>query len=74
MIMGEHESTKQQSKKIIINRYFKDHWSYLKCVDTFKAMIYDEKKQFICGFPYQLSIEEGLLDPESVADEMSESD
>lgn len=54
--------------------YFKDHWSYLKCVDTFKAMIYDEKKQFICGFPYQLSIEEGLLDPESVADEMSESD
>lgn len=46
----------------------------MKCVDTFKAMIYDEKKQFICGFPYQLSIEEGLLDPESVADEMSESD
>lgn len=54
--------------------YFKDHWSYLKCIDTFKAMIYDEKKQFICGFPYQLSIEEGLLDPEAVADEMSESD
>lgn len=54
--------------------YFKDHWSYLKCVDTFKAMIYDEKKQFICGFPYQLSIEEGLLDAEQVEDEMSESD
>lgn len=54
--------------------YFKDHWSYLKCIDTFKAMIYDEKKQFICGFPYQLSIEEGLLDAEQVEDEMSESD
>ena len=54
--------------------YFKDHWSYMKCVDTFKAMMDDRRKQFVCGFPYQLSIEEGLLDPESVADEMSESD
>ena len=54
--------------------FFKDHWSYLKCVDTFKAMINPERKQFVCGFPYQLSILEGLLDPETVADEMSESD
>lgn len=34
----------------------------------------DKRRQFVCGFPYQLSIEEGLLDAESVADEMSESD
>lgn len=54
--------------------YWKDHWSYLKCVDTFKVMLDDTRKQFVCGFPYQLSIEEGLLDPEAVADEMSESD
>lgn len=54
--------------------YFKDHWSYTKCVDTFNAMLDDTKRQFVCGFPYELSIYEGLLDPEVVADEMSESD
>lgn len=54
--------------------FFKDHWSYTKCTDTLKIMLDDSRRQFVCGFPYQLSIEEGLLDPESVADEMSESD
>lgn len=58
----------------LTSAFFKDHWSYLKCVDTFNAMIKEGKKQFVCGFPYQLSVEEGLLDPESVADEMAESD
>ncbi len=54
--------------------YFKDNWSYMKCVDTLKAMADPQRRQFVCGFPYQLSISEGLLDPETVADEMSESD
>lgn len=54
--------------------FFKDHWSYMKCEDTLHAMVDDTRKQFVCGFPYQLSIAEGLLDPDSVADEMSESD
>lgn len=58
----------------LTSAFFKDHWSYLKCVDTYSAMIKDGKKQFVCGFPYQLSIEEGLLDPEAVEDEMAESD
>lgn len=53
--------------------YWKSHWSYTKCVDTMKAML-TGRHQFVCGFPYQLSIEEGLLDPDTVADEMSESD
>lgn len=54
--------------------FWKDHWSYTKCVDTFRAMLDDRRRQFVCGFPYQLSIKEGLLDKEAVADEMSESD
>lgn len=54
--------------------YFKDSWAYTKCVDTFRAMMDSNRKQFVCGFPYQLSILEGLLDPETVADEMTESD
>lgn len=54
--------------------YWKDHWSYTKCVDTLKAMVNPLRHQFVCGFPYQLSICEGLLDPDIVADEMAESD
>lgn len=53
--------------------FFQDHWSYQKCVDTYNAMI-NGRKQFVCGFPYQLSIAEGLLDPETVVEEMLESD
>ena len=54
--------------------YFKSHWSYTRCLDTFKAMFDDKRRQFICGFPYQLSIEEGLLDPELVIEEQLETD
>lgn len=54
--------------------YWKDHWSYAKCEDTFKAMCDPKQRQFVCGFPYELSINEGLLDPELVASDMSESD
>lgn len=54
--------------------YWKDHWSYQKCIDTLQAMTNYSRHQFVCGFPYQLSIKEGLLDPEMVQDEMTESD
>lgn len=54
--------------------YWVDHWSYTKCEDTFEFMLDDTKRQFICGLPYQLSIQEGLLDSDTVADEMAESD
>lgn len=53
--------------------YYKDHWSYAKCKDTFDAMKSGVKRHFVCGFPYQLSIAEDLLDPESVQDEMMET-
>lgn len=54
--------------------YFSDHWSYTKCKDTFKAMMDENRRQFVCGLPYQLSISEGLLDADTVADEMVETD
>jgi SPBc2 prophage-derived uncharacterized protein yonF len=53
--------------------YFQSHWSYTKCVDTFKAMLNPARHQFVCGFPYQLSILEGLLKRSDVEDEMSET-
>ena len=54
--------------------YFKDSWAYQKCIDTFKAMTDPNRRQFVCGFPYQLSIAEGLLDPEVVADDLGDGD
>lgn len=58
----------------LTSAYFQDSWMFLKCQDTFKFMVNDKKKQFVCGLPYQLSIDEGLLDVDTVADEMAETD
>ena len=58
----------------LTSAYFKDSWIYTKCQDTLKAMLDPTRHQFVCGFPYQLSILEGLLDRERVADEMADSD
>lgn len=69
------EYAKEKNKTMYLSSaYFVDHWSYLKCTDTCKFMIDDRKKQFVCGLPYQLSVYEGLLDAETVADEMAETD
>ena len=69
------EYAKEKNKTMYLSSaYFVDHWSYLKCTDTFKFMLDDRKRQFVCGLPYQLSIQEGLLDADTVADEMSETD
>lgn len=71
----KYEHAKESNLTMYLSSaYFKNHWSYTKCVDTFKAMINPSRHQFVCGFPYQLSILEGLLNPETVEDEMSEAD
>lgn len=77
--LTDEERKEQYSKEknlalYLSSAYFKNHWSFLKCIDTFRAMLDDKRKQFVCGLPYYLSIEEGLLDPEMVADKMAESD
>lgn len=58
----------------LTSAYWSDSWIYTKCQDTFRAMMDDTKRQFVCGLPYQLSIAEGLLDRDTVADEMADSD
>lgn len=69
------EYDKEQNLTLYLSSaYFKDHWSYLKCKDTYEAMKDDTRRQFVCGFPYQLSILEGLIDTNTIADEMGESD
>ena len=69
------EYAKEKNKTMYLSSaYFVDHWSYLKCTDTCQFMLDDLKRQFVCGLPYQLSVTEGLLDAETVADEMAETD
>ena len=75
--LTEDERKKEYNKEknltmYLSSAYWKDHWSYIKCVDACEAMTKLCRRQFVCGFPYQLSIAEGLLDPEAVADEMEE--
>lgn len=68
------EYAKEKNKTMYLSSaYFVDHWSYLKCTDT-KDFMLAGKKQFVCGLPYQLSVTEGLLDADTVADEMAETD
>lgn len=65
---------KERNKEVYLSSaYFKSHWSYDKVKDYAKNMLDDSKKYFVCGLPYQLSIREGLLDRDAVADEMSEA-
>lgn len=54
--------------------YYKDHWSYTKVMDNFRFLQEENRNDFVCGFPYQLAIKEGLLFEEDVADQMAESD
>lgn len=69
------EYNKEKNLTIYLSSaFFKDHWSYTKCEDTFTAMTSGKRRQILCGFPYQLGLEEGLLDPDLVIDDMAESD
>lgn len=71
----EYKHLKERNKTMYLSSaYFKDHWSYTKATDNCRFMLDDKRNDFVCGFPYQLAIKEGLLFEEDVADQMAESD
>lgn len=71
----EYKHLAERNKTLYLSSaYFKDHWSYTKAEDNYRFMIDDKRNDFVCGFPYQLAIREGLLFEEDVADQMAESD
>lgn len=73
----EREKEYDKEKNIIMyltSAYWQDSWVFNKCRDIFVNMLDETKHQFVCGFPYQLSIAEGLLDKGLLEDEMAESD
>lgn len=83
--MPQYEELSKEERKAMLDRelnktiylssaFFADHWSYQKCIDTFKSMFDPRRKNFICGFPYQLGVKEGLIDPDEIIEEMLESD
>jgi len=77
--LTEEERTAEYAREpnksyFLSSAYFKDHWSYGKMLDTYKMMLNDNGAGFVCGFPYQLSIQEGLLFPEDVESDMLEAD
>lgn len=63
----------ERNKEIYLSSaYYKDNWSYDKVRDYAEHMVCEDSF-FVCGLPYQLSMAEGLLNREAVADEMSEA-
>lgn len=54
--------------------YYKDHWSYSKTRDAYKFMLSENRNDFVCGFPYQLALHEGLLSEDRVIEDITESD
>lgn len=53
--------------------HFKDHWLFQKCKDACRYMLDDTRRDFVCGFPYQLSLAEHLLPKERVIEDMTET-
>lgn len=58
---------------LLTSAYFKDSWVYQACLDVYDAMLSGKRRQFVCGFPYQLPLSEGIINPDKVIDEMLDS-
>lgn len=64
----------ERNKEIFLtSAYFKFNWSFERFKVFKKAMI-NEKKYFVCGFPYQIAIKENLVNRDQLLDELAEDD
>lgn len=69
------ERAKEKNKTMYLtSAYWSDHWLYNRCRDICKFMLDDTNAQFVCGIPYQLPVHEGIINPDAILDEISESD
>ena len=74
-LMAEKKKDKERNRMLwSSSAYFQDSWAYEKCKDTFRFMLKDGRRDFICGLPYQLAVQEQLLREDDVLDQMDESD
>ncbi len=71
----KHLSSKERNRQIYLSSaYFQEHWFYTKVTSFFKNMQHPERGWFLCSFPYQLAIKEGMSNREDIADQMLDED
>ncbi len=69
------ERAKEKNKTLYLtSAYWSDHWLYTRCRDICKFMLDENNAQFVCGIPYQLPVHEGIINQDTILDEISESD
>ena len=65
----------ERNKEIYMSSaWLKSSWGYQKFLAYFKNFMNPNRKYFMCGLPYQISILEGLLMRDEIEDRMSEDD
>lgn len=70
----EYAHLQEENKEIYISSaWYKNHWIYSK-FNAFKDAMVRGKDYFVCGLPYQLSLEHNLLSKKRIEQMMSESD
>lgn len=68
----DNKKYKERNKQIYLSSaWYKAHESWDRVVSYTDSML-EGKQYFVCAIPYQISIKEGLLNEEEVADEMAE--
>jgi hypothetical protein len=71
----EYRHLKERNIEIYLSSaYYKSSWVWEKAKDYTANFLDDNKKYFICGLPYEISIREGLLMRSQVEDQISEND
>lgn len=71
---GDKSLLEPNKTMYLSSAYYKDHWSYTRCKDSCRFMLDETKKNFVCGFPYQLAIQEDLVMEEQIVEQMMETD
>lgn len=70
----EYAHLQERNQEVYLSSaWFKSSWAWTRFQSFFKLFLAG-KKYFVCGLPYQLSVQEGLLMREQVLDEMQEED
>jgi hypothetical protein len=70
----EYKHLQERNQEIYLSSaWFKTNWAWGR-FKSFFTLFTKGKKYFVCGLPYQLSVQEGLLMKEQVLDEMQEED
>lgn len=70
----KHLKHSERNRQVYLSSaFFQDHWSYKK-VRSFLANMKALRSWFICSFPYQLAIKEGLSNKDDIADQMADED